>query len=138
MDRASHVSDADPFVPPVGFWTSRRLVEALGIVVVLPMAVAMVALGFMVGAVRGDLADVRQAQRDGEKRGYVNRAESCRLHVLLGAEPSPGCLQPEVLALYDRDEPPTAGADSQGQRTNRALMCAVIVFLKIPTTECGP
>jgi len=88
-------------------WAERML--ALGLVILLGLCVWLA-------------VNAQQAKQ----RGFVNRAEACRVQVLLGAKLSPGCKAPEVLERFDPDEPPTAGVNSAGQQANRQLLCDLV------------
>jgi hypothetical protein len=64
-------------------------------------------------------------QANGRERGFINRAAACRVQVLLGATLDDTCLDPNVTAHYDPNEPPTAGAGSAGQQRNLRMLCDI-------------
>lgn len=82
------------------------------------------------------LGDVRSEQREGKQRGYASRAQSCKVQVALGVDLDAQCLDPAVVAYYDPNAEPTAGARSEGQRRNRDLLCSILESTGRTSTDC--
>lgn len=74
--------------------------------------------------------------RKAEERGYVNRAQACRIQALLGAELDASCLKSEVVQHYDPAEKPTTGVNSQGQQINRDLLCQLVETVGATSPHC--
>lgn len=108
----------------VGWSAVARLLLDLG------LAVLMLVVLNAVSAVRAE-------QEQGQERGYRNRAAACRLQVGLGMRLDDTCLDPLVVRHYDPNEPPTAGASSEGQRRNQRLLCAVLAAHGATSPDCA-
>lgn len=107
------------------------------IVVVFGLLIALMYAGLFViflqvqhldAAVASAQATADDTQREtlvNRESGVKNRAVNCQILVSLGEALPPQCLEPSVVALYDPEAVPTAGADSPGQRANRELLCGL-------------
>jgi hypothetical protein len=85
---------------------------------------------------------VTQIQTDtltNRENGFRSRAVNCQILVSLGEVLPPACLEAPVVALYDPEAPPTAGANSEGQKLNRALLCGLYDEMGLALPEvCVP
>lgn len=81
----------------------------------------------------------KAATLQNRENGFRGRAVNCQILVSLGEELPPQCLEEPVVALYDPEAAPTAGANSEGQKLNRALLCGLYGEMGLPLPEvCEP
>ncbi len=111
-------------------WLEKGLAAALGVLFVVLLLVALLLLDTRaeVSTVQANQAEIQTNQAEGKERGYVNRAQDCRILVALGVDLAEGddCLIPEVVRHFDPDLPPVTGANSKGQLRNLALLCRIL------------
>lgn len=111
-----------PVAPPEGL--SGRRVLVVFTIAACALLIGCTVLGLM-------LRDISAEQAAGRERGYVNRAQPCRVLVLLGVQFQPGdpCLDPAVTVYYNPHE----------ARPTPKFACAILENLgALPPADCGP
>lgn len=117
-----------------GFWSTQRLLKLIGgFILILFLALSVLFL---------QQNAIRAQQVAGQERGYINRAQTCKVQVALGLTLDDDCLDPNVVRdssgdpRYNPNAQPVAGANSAGQEANRRLLCTVLAILEAESPDC--
>lgn len=118
-----------------GFWTGERLLKLL----IFVMLVMLVVLSFTLQqqvAIQATQHEMEEEQERAEERSYVNRALNCAIIVAVGAQLPSECLWVDVAGYYDPGADPVVGANSEGQKLNRRLLCQILATVEGHAPEC--